>query len=96
MVESSFNKYRELIENRLSEFLNSETERSRYSKCGAKYPYSLYDPLNYIMSGGGKRIRPILVLLSCEAFGGDVNNAINAAICPKIHKYHVPLQALQI
>jgi geranylgeranyl diphosphate synthase type II len=83
-VKNSFNKYRELIEKRLGEFLNSETERSRYSKCGAKYPYSLYDPLNYIMSGGGKRIRPILVLLSCEAFGGDVNNAVDAAIAVEI------------
>ncbi len=49
-----------------------------------KYPYSLFDPLNYIMSGGGKRIRPILVLLSCETFGGDINNAIDAAIAVEI------------
>ncbi len=83
-MQNSFNKYRELIEKRLGEFLSGETERSRYSKCGAKYPYSLYDPLNYIMSGGGKRVRPILVLLSCEAFGGDVNNAADAAIAVEI------------
>lgn len=36
------------------------------------------------MSGGGKRIRPILVLLSCETFGGDINNAIDAAIAVEI------------
>lgn len=76
----TFKKYRDFFDERLTEFLKEQTERSRYSKCGEKYPYSLYDPLNYIMSGGGKRIRPILVLLSCEAFGGDINNAINAAI----------------
>jgi geranylgeranyl diphosphate synthase, type II len=80
----SFNKYRNFFEERLNEFLKEQTERSRYSKCGEKYPYSLYDPLNYIMSGGGKRIRPILVLLSCEAFVGDSANAINAAIAVEI------------
>jgi geranylgeranyl diphosphate synthase, type II len=80
----TFNKYRDFFDERLTEFLKEQTERSRYSKCGEKYPYSLYDPLNYIMSGGGKRIRPILVLLSCEAFGGDSSNAINAAIAVEI------------
>ncbi len=80
----SFNKYRNFFEERLTEFLKEQTERSRYSKCGEKYPYSLYDPLNYIMSGGGKRIRPLLVLLSCEAFGGDSANSINAAIAVEI------------
>jgi geranylgeranyl diphosphate synthase, type II len=83
-LQNSFGKYRELIESRLGQFLTEETERSRYSKCGGKYPYSLYDPLNYIMSGGGKRVRPILVLLSCEAFGGEVNNALDAAIAVEI------------
>jgi geranylgeranyl diphosphate synthase type II len=36
------------------------------------------------MSGGGKRIRPILVLLSCEAFGGKAEDAVNAAIAVEI------------
>ena len=33
-------------------------------------PESLYDPVRYILSSGGKRIRPLLVLLTAEAFGG--------------------------
>src|SRR4030095_5660703 len=80
----NFSKYRNLIDKRLSEFLKRQTELSRYSKKSDKYPYSLYDPLHYIMRGGGKRIRPILVLLSCEAFGGKAENAINAAIAVEI------------
>ncbi|MCL2313560.1 MAG: polyprenyl synthetase family protein, partial [Firmicutes bacterium] len=32
-------------------------------------PYNLYAPVNYIMSQGGKRIRPQLVLLAAELFG---------------------------
>lgn len=83
-MENLFNKYRAFFDDRLYKYLEEQTERSRYSKCGEKYPYSLYDPVNYIMSGGGKRIRPILVLLSCETFGGDIENAINAAIAVEI------------
>ena len=83
-MKNTFNAYRTLIEERLKEYLAAETERSRYSGCNTKYPYSLYDPLNYIMSGGGKRIRPILVLLSCEAFGGKPEDALDAAIAVEI------------
>lgn len=83
-MESVFVKYRELIDKRLIDFLNEETKRSRYCKDNQKYPYTLFDPLNYIMSGKGKRVRPILVLLSCEAFGGNMNNAIDAAIAVEI------------
>ena len=83
-LESEFKKYRELIDKRLFDFLDEETKRSRYCKDNQKYPYTLFDPLNYIMSGGGKRVRPILVLLSCEAFGGNMDNAIDAAIAVEI------------
>ena len=42
-------------------------------------PKRLYEPILYSMSGGGKRIRPTLLLLACEAFGGDVQGALPAA-----------------
>lgn len=42
-------------------------------------PQRLYEPIIYSMSGGGKRLRPVLLLLSCEAFGGDVQEALPAA-----------------
>ncbi len=73
-----------MIDAHLFGFLEEQTQRSRYSKTGDKYPFSLYDPLNYIMAGGGKRVRPLLVLLSCEAFGGNIQNAIDAAISVEI------------
>jgi len=38
-------------------------------------PYNLYAPVNYIMSQGGKRIRPQLVLLAAELFGATTENA---------------------
>jgi geranylgeranyl diphosphate synthase type II len=83
-LESIFAKYRSYIDESLSIYLKEQTERSRYSKHGDKYPYSLYDPVNYIMTGGGKRIRPILVILACEAFGGKAENAIDSAIAIEI------------
>ena len=39
-------------------------------------PSELYDPMNYIISHGGKRLRPIMVLMACEMFGGDLKQAI--------------------
>ncbi|MEM1114863.1 MAG: polyprenyl synthetase family protein [Bacteroidota bacterium] len=33
-------------------------------------PGGLYDPVRYVLSGGGKRIRPVVVLLVAEAYGG--------------------------
>jgi len=42
-------------------------------------PQNLYGPMNHMMSIPGKRIRPILLLLSCDAFGGDIEEALSAA-----------------
>lgn len=48
-----------------------------------KYPASpagLYDPVVYTLEGGGKRLRPTLVLASAEAFGLDCEAALNQAL----------------
>lgn len=42
-------------------------------------PAELYNPIRYELALGGKRIRPVLTLLSCELFGGDPHEAIDAA-----------------
>jgi geranylgeranyl diphosphate synthase, type II len=47
-------------------------------------PRTLYHPVNYVLSGGGKRIRPLLVILSCEAVGGSMKQAVNAAVAIEI------------
>ncbi len=44
-----------------------------------KRPQELYDPVNYILSIGGKRMRPVLLLMACELFGGDSKKALPAA-----------------
>ena len=43
-------------------------------------PQNLYEPLNYILSLQGKRIRPVLTLLSAELFGGTMEQAKHAAL----------------
>ncbi|MCD8270069.1 MAG: polyprenyl synthetase family protein [Parabacteroides sp.] len=43
-------------------------------------PKSLYDPIEYILSLGGKRIRPALALMACNLYKEDVENVINPAL----------------
>ncbi|MGC4129183.1 MAG: polyprenyl synthetase family protein [Bergeyella sp.] len=43
-------------------------------------PTELYEPMNYIISHGGKRLRPIMVLMGCDLFGGDLQKAIKPAL----------------
>ena len=42
-------------------------------------PQNLYEPVNYILNLGGKRIRPILCLLACQIFDEEVEKALPAA-----------------
>ena len=43
-------------------------------------PKELYEPINYTLSLGGKRMRPVLLLMGCDLFGGDVNKVITPAM----------------
>ncbi len=45
---------------------------------------NLYVPVKHIMQIPGKRIRPMLLLLSCDAFGGDVQSALSPAYAMEI------------
>jgi len=47
-------------------------------------PKNLYEPINYILGIGGKRIRPILTLAGCNVFSDDIKSAINPAIAVEI------------
>ncbi|MBW6481682.1 MAG: polyprenyl synthetase family protein [Vicingaceae bacterium] len=49
-----------------------------------KEPQQLYQPLNYTLGLGGKRIRPALLLLANDLFGGKQALAIDAAIAIEI------------
>ena len=43
-------------------------------------PEQLYEPIAYTMALGGKRLRPVLALMACEAFGGNCEQALTPAI----------------
>ena len=45
-----------------------------------KEPNNLYEPICYILKLGGKRLRPILTLMTAEVFGGNSQNAMDAAL----------------
>ena len=47
-------------------------------------PELLYAPIIYSMSGGGKRLRPVLLLLTAEAFGGSAEEAMPAAMAVEV------------
>lgn len=49
-------------------------------------PAALYEPIAYTMALGGKRLRPVLTLMACDAFCGDYRRAINQAV--GIELYH--------
>ncbi len=48
------------------------------------YPAELYEPIKYILSLGGKRMRPALLLMACDMFGGDVQKAIPPALAIEV------------
>ncbi|MCH5225446.1 MAG: polyprenyl synthetase family protein [Muribaculaceae bacterium] len=56
-----------------------ESEIKKLSFPGGKFS-SLYAPIEYALSAGGKRIRPVLTLMAADAFGNDINPAVIPAI----------------
>jgi geranylgeranyl diphosphate synthase type II len=48
------------------------------------YPAELYEPISYILNLGGKRMRPALLLMACDLFGGDVEKALPPALAIEV------------
>ncbi len=67
-----YQRYKEIVDRQLRSCIR-KTE-----------PSSLYQPVRYVLSGGGKRIRPLLVLLACESVGGSARQAEHAAVAIEI------------
>lgn len=42
-------------------------------------PHSLYEPISYSIAAGGKRLRPMLTVLSCNVFSDNALSALPAA-----------------
>ena len=43
-------------------------------------PSGLYAPVKYQLDMGGKRVRPLLALMACDMFGGDIDKVISPAL----------------
>lgn len=68
----SIYQYQEYI----SDYLQSQYEN--------KEPRNLYEPIHYILKLGGKRIRPVLTLMSAEVFDADYKLALPAALAVEV------------
>ena len=55
-----------------------------YEQIAHKEPENLYTPILYSLQNGGKRIRPLLVLLSAKSFGEPLEKALPAAAAIEI------------
>jgi geranylgeranyl diphosphate synthase type II len=49
-----------------------------------KEPRNLYEPIHYILKLGGKRMRPVLTLMSAEVFDVDYKKALPAALAVEV------------
>jgi len=58
------------------EYLNKKVE--------TKEPKNLYEPITYILNLGGKRLRPVLVLMSAEIFDTPFEKALDAALAIEV------------
>ncbi len=63
-----YEKQRKIIDQRLSTALKN------------RQPSELYEPASYILGSSGKRLRPLLVILSAKAVGGKPKQVYNAAV----------------
>lgn len=55
-----------------------------HQKVKVKEPANLYEPMVYILEQGGKRLRPVLVLMSTEIFDCNYTKALDAALAIEI------------
>ncbi len=63
--------------------IETELERLQFS---SHQPHNLYEPIDYILSLGGKRMRPILCLMGADLFEGTRNLALPQALA--IEMFH--------
>lgn len=68
-----------LIANYKDIITNGVNQLSAYAE-----PKGLYEPIHYLMSLGGKRIRPAVVLMAAELYDKDPNEVVSAAIALEV------------
>lgn len=64
----------------LTDALRQVLQQTRYGES----PTELYEPIRYIMAIGGKRMRPLLTLLSAYLFADDWQKAVRPALAVEV------------
>ena len=78
MTDFTFENYREYFEEHLTDFIPDVDHKS----------ITLYEAMKYSLSAGGKRIRPVLLLATCDFCGGKIEEALPYACALEyIHTY---------
>lgn len=68
----------------LRDIIKEELDKQEY----VEKPYSLFEPIKYIMEDGGKRLRPVLALMAYNMYRDDIEKALKSAIGIEIfHNY---------
>lgn len=77
-MDRSYAEYKEIVNAYLMDFIPNIDNKS----------LSLYESMKYSLLAGGKRLRPVLLLASCEFAGGSIREAIPYACAVEyIHTY---------
>lgn len=69
-----------ITDKNLFKLIEKELSNSKYGK----QPKELYDPIEYIMSLGGKRLRPLLTLMSYSLFKDNPETIVRQALAIEI------------
>jgi geranylgeranyl diphosphate synthase, type II len=64
----------------IREIFLEHIQKSRFNG----HPQSLYEPFNYLMELGGKRMRPVLLLLAHGLYSDDMNEVMDAALAVEV------------
>ncbi|MCX6167049.1 MAG: polyprenyl synthetase family protein, partial [Sphingobacteriales bacterium] len=64
----------------LQELLAKAVSAKKYPN----HPAELYEPISYIMAMSGKRMHPVLLLMGCVLFKGDIKKAIDQALAVEV------------
>ena len=88
-LEADLVSLRELVHARLENYVAAaSTSDANDCQSASDCPDTLREAMAYSLLAGGKRMRPILVLLACEACGGSIEAALPAACAIEmIHTY---------
>lgn len=77
-MRENYEEYKAMVEDHLLDYMPAVDPISK----------TLYDSMKYSLTAGGKRLRPVLLLASCEFAGGDSMQALPFACALEyIHTY---------